>query len=121
MQTVRLGIDRDPVDGPQVREELGQLGISCNHRRKLQAPSSNIQRSTKLQISTNLQQRHVIALPCLMFGISLELGVWSLELFLSSQSAQEQLRVCLLRVQLIDQLFHRLNRRQRGHRFPQEL
>jgi hypothetical protein len=43
---------------------------------KFQAPSSNIQRSTKLQTSIKLATRDW----CLVFGISLELGCWCLEL-----------------------------------------
>src|SRR5579864_8506193 len=39
----------------------------------------------------------------------------------SLQSTEQKFRICLGRVEVVDQFFHRLNRRQRSHLFAQLL
>jgi hypothetical protein len=51
VQTVRFRIDRDAIDGIQLRKQFGELLVGVDHRvsTKLQAPSSREIPSTKQQ------------------------------------------------------------------------
>jgi hypothetical protein len=87
VQTVRLGVDRDAVEGREFRKQFRELGISLDHWLKHEAPSSKHQTPEKFQ-APNSKPSPRFDYWSLMFGASLVLGAWDLELFLSSESTE---------------------------------
>src|SRR5438105_4981722 len=81
MQTVRLGIDCDAIEGSEFRKQLGQLSVGLDHGLKLQIPSTKLQKSSKHQAPKKLLPpiRKLRATVPSMFDIWCFSGAWSLE------------------------------------------